>query len=495
MASAIKTSRGKSSKPAAKTKKTNSKAGIGKTLNKTSKLAPAFKPTAINTFTAAKAWLADRTDYEKQRVVRYDDKHFGLDRMRKLLDKLGNPQQQIKTVHVAGTKGKGSTCTMLASMLQGCGYTTGLYTSPHLIDIRERIALDGQIISQNDFADVVQRVAAAEAKLGFELTFFEAMTAAAFLYFAEQAVDIAVLETGLGGRLDATNVCEPLASAVTAISLDHTHILGESVEQIALEKAGIFKPGIPALTIEQPKPILEKLASVAEKAGTKLEVVGKDIDFSYRFESSRERGPHARVVLTTPRSKFEHFPVPLRGEHQAHNCGLALALLDRLKEHGFSFADELVMTGLEATTLPGRMEELWQQPRVIVDGAHNAASLTALIKSLGAHVQYDSLVMIFGCGQDKDVNGMLKQVGLGADKVIFTRAKSNARAMEPEDLIRRFAELSGKMAQTAPDLRAALKLAGSAVHRDDLILITGSFYLAGEARKLLLEAAKNRAQG
>ncbi len=423
-------------------------------------------------------------------MVKYDERTFSLARMRRLLDVLGNPHQQLKAVQVAGTKGKGSTCAMLASMLRACGYTVGLYTSPHLIDLRERITIDGTMISYNEVAEIFKLIAAKEKVLGATPpTFFEIMTATALRYFADQAVDVAVLETGLGGRLDCTTVVDPLVSGITHISYDHMNILGETLPEIAREKAGIFKKDIPSLTVAQEPEVAEVLKSTAEAVGAPLETTGEEIDFSYRFEANRELGPHTRVCLTTPTSRFEHLPVPLRGEHQAYNCGLALAMLDKLRSHGFNLPEEKVIEGLAATELHGRMEQVWDQPRVLIDGAHNAHSIQALIRSLGAHISYDSLVMIFGCGQDKDVPGMLKQVSLGADKIIFTRAKSNPRAVEPEELQTKFNEISGKMVQTASTFKDALKLAASAVSREDLIIITGSFYLAGEARKYFQDAA------
>ncbi len=439
----------------------------------------------ITNYTTALRWLYEHVDHERQRLVRYDRKTFSLERMCRLLELLGNPQDEIKAVHVAGTKGKGSTCAMTASMLQACGYTVGLYTSPHLIDLRERITINGHMISYADTAEQFKKIADVEPEFGDEspLTFFEILTAAMFLHFAEQAVDIVVLETGLGGRLDCTNCVTPLVTAITGLSMDHTQLLGNTLGEIAREKAGIFKPGVPAISIVQDNEAAAVLREVAETVGAPLEFTGKELDFSYRFEANKELGPHTRVCLTTEASRFEHLPVPLRGEHQAHNCGLALAILDKLKAHGFVLPEEKVIAGLAATDLPGRMEEVHHHPRVIVDGAHNAASITALTKSLGAHITYDSLVMIFGCGQDKDITGMLKQVALGADKVIFTRAKANPKAEEPDDLMRRFNDLSHKMAQTASSLPEALKAAAKGVSREDLIVVTGSFYLVGEARK------------
>ncbi|MEX0885585.1 MAG: folylpolyglutamate synthase/dihydrofolate synthase family protein [Phycisphaeraceae bacterium] len=453
------------------------------------------KPTDagdITNYTTALRWLYDHVDHERMRLVRYNEDTFSLDRMRRLLAALGNPHEQLRCVQVAGTKGKGSTCTMLASMLQSCGYAVGLYTSPHLIDLRERITINGQMVSYGDIADIFRLIAEVEQEaLGEQPpTFFEIMTAAAFKHFADQAVDVAVLETGLGGRLDSTTVANPLATGIARISLDHTNILGPDLPSIAREKAGIFKPGVAAISVEQDPAVAAVLTEVAEKVGAPLSFTGQQIDFSYRFEANRELGPHTRVCITTETSRFEHLPVPLRGEHQAHNCGLALALLDTLKAHDFNMPEERVIAGLEQTVLHGRMEQVWNQPRVIIDGAHNADSIQALIRALGAHVSYDSLVVVFGSSQDKDIPGMLRQLSLGADKVIFTRAKSNPRAMEPEELMTRFTEISGKMAQTAAALPDALKLAGRAVSREDLIVVCGSFYLAGEARKYFLDASQ-----
>jgi dihydrofolate synthase / folylpolyglutamate synthase len=444
---------------------------------------------AINNYQGALRWLYAHTDHERLRIVHYDDKSFSLARMHAALELLGNPHREIKTVQIAGTKGKGSTCAMLASMMQYSGYTVGLYTSPHLVDIRERIQINGEMINQNDLTELFRQVAAAEEKMGEGLTFFEILTVAALKYYADQAVDIAVLETGLGGRLDSVTAVTPLVCGLTGISYDHMNILGKELPQIALEKAGIMKEGVPVISVEQDPAVAKVFDDHALATGTTVEYTGKQIDFSYRFEANRELGPHTRVCITTPTSRWEHLPVPLRGEHQAHNCGLALSILDKLKAHGFTFPEEKVVAGLSSTKIPGRMEQIWTSPRVMVDGAHNAASIQALIRALGAHVAYDSLVVIFGCCQDKDTLGMLKQLALGADKVIFTKAKNNARATEPEDLLSKFNDLSGKMAQNAVSFDEALKVAGRAVSREDLIIVTGSFYLVGEAKRYFTELA------
>jgi dihydrofolate synthase/folylpolyglutamate synthase len=440
-------------------------------------------------FAKAMRYLDTLTDFERLRIVRYNSQNFDLERMRALLKKMGNPHEQFKSVHVAGTKGKGSTCAMLASMLQACGYKVGLYTSPHLNDIRERICINGQMISHADFGRIVRAIEPVAARVKPSPTYFDVLTAAAFKYFAEEQVDIAVIETGLGGRLDSTNVLMPLVSAVTSISKDHMAQLGHTLPKIAEEKAGIFKAGVPAVTVLQDPDVEAVLTRVAQKVGAPLDIAGKSIEFSYRFESSRMLGPHNRICLTTANSKFEHLAVPLIGEHQAVNCGLALSILDKLKTRGFAIDDSKAMEGLAKTTVIGRMEMVHPMPRVIVDGAHNAASVDAVFRAIGQHVPYDSMVVIFGCCSDKDVPGMLERISSGADKVIFTKVNS-IRTADPNELAAQYTELYGKMAQVAPTLEEALAIANRAVTREDLICITGSFYLVGEAKRYFASLPK-----
>ena len=418
--------------------------------------------------------------------VRYNADTFSLNRMRLLLKKLGNPHQKLRTVHIAGTKGKGSTATMLAEMLRACGHKVGLYTSPHVCDIRERIVVDGEKITQAALARLIARAQPHIERMADDPpTFFEIFTALAFCHFAASAVDIAVVEAGLGGRLDSTNVLKPVVCGVTSISLDHMRQLGSTVAQIAAEKAGIFKADIPAVSVPQTPEARRVLRKVAKKVGANLMFTGEDIEFSVRVESSRQDGCHTRICLTTPRSKFEHLPVPLMGEHQALNCGLALALLDQLKSQGLAIDDAQAVQGLAGVYLPGRMEIISEDPRVLVDGAHNAASVQALMRAMGQHLHYDSMVMIFGCAADKDIHGMMAQISTGADKVIFTRAASNARAAKPEELAEAYVQRSGREAQVVPNLTDALRVARSCVSREDIICVTGSFYLVGEAKAII----------
>ena len=438
---------------------------------------------AFRNYKEAIGYLFDRTDYEKEDHVRYNVTTFSLDRMERLLSLVGDPHKKIKTVHIAGTKGKGSTATMLAKMLEANGLTVGLYTSPHLVHLHERITVNSEMISEAEMLALLNRVYAPVEKLSKTdpPTFFEIMTTLAFLYFVDRNVDIGVIETGMGGRLDSTNVIVPEVVGITSLSIDHKLQLGDTLDRIAMEKAGVFKRGVPAVTVEQEPIAMNVLRAQALAVKAPLSVTGADIDFSCRFETSREHGPHTRICLTTPTSKFEHLRVPLHGRHQAINCGLALALLDKLKAAGYEIDNDKATAGLSDVRLAGRMEMICDDPRIMIDGAHNAASIRALIHAIGQNIPYDSMVVIFGCNSDKDVKGMMNELQYGADKVIFTRSNS-VKATSPQELADVYTELCGKMCQTASCLGEALQLARSAIGREDLICITGSFYLIGQAK-------------
>ncbi len=438
---------------------------------------------AFRTYKEAISYLFGKTNYEKEVGLRYNVTTFNLKRMEKLLSLVGNPHKKITAAHIAGTKGKGSTATMLAKMLEANHYNVGLYTSPHVVHLHERITVNSQMIRDQEMLGLMNRLHAPVEKVSKTdpLTFFEIMTALAFLHFADKKVDIAVIETGMGGRLDSTNVIKPKVVGITSLSIDHQQQLGGTIESIAREKAGVFKAGVPAITVQQEPAAMRVLKSEAISSKATLSVTGSDIDFSHRFETSREHGPHTRVCLTTPTSRFEHLRVPLYGKHQAINCGLALAMLDKLKSSGYKIDSEKATAGLHKVWLSGRMEMICDDPRIMIDAAHNAASIEMLVHAIGQNIPYDSMVVIFGCNSDKDVGGMLGKLQYGADKVIFTRSNS-AKAMSPQDLADMYTEICGKMCQTALSLGEALRLAKSAVSKGDLICITGSFYLIGEAK-------------
>ncbi|MEN8126470.1 MAG: folylpolyglutamate synthase/dihydrofolate synthase family protein [Planctomycetota bacterium] len=473
-----------------KTKKSTGK----KTPNKTGKRKPSSasvtkvkRPAkAFRTYQKAMQYLFDTTDYERQKKLRYNVTTFDLKRMNQLLKGLGNPHKKVKIIHIAGTKGKGSTAAMLAKMIEANGYSVGLYTSPHVTTLHERIAVNSEMINKKSMLSMMNRVQPIIEKLvkkDDSPTFFEIMTAIAFLHFADKEVDFAIIETGLGGRLDSTNVVSPELVGITSISIDHQNLLGSTIDSITKEKAGVIKKGIPVVTVSQEPAAMRILKKLAVTQKAPLAITGKDIDFSYRFESSREHGPHTRICLTTPSSRFEHLRVPLPGEHQAINCGLALAMLDKLKNQGYSIDDQKAVSGLSEVKLAGRMEVVCEDPRILVDAAHNAASVRALIQAIGQHVPYDSMIIIFGCNNDKDVRGMLSELQYGADKVIFTRSNS-PKAVFPSDLAEMYTDICGKMCQTTLSLKEAIRIAGNAVSKEDLICITGSFYLVGQTKQM-----------
>jgi dihydrofolate synthase / folylpolyglutamate synthase len=428
-------------------------------------------------------YLLEKANYESKLPAHYDARTCGLARIRALLSRVGNPQKKLRTVHITGTKGKGSTATMLARMLEADSYSVGLYTSPHVEDLRERLSVNNKMIGKRQLVDLLNRIYPPLQKLARadELTFFDIMTTLAFLHFADSQVDLAVIETGFGGGLDSTNVLTPEVVGITSLSLDHQHLLGPTIELIAAEKAGVFKPGVPVVTVNQNPKAMDVLQSRAVALDAPLSVVGRDIHYSYRYETSRDEGPHGRICLTTETSEFQHLRVPLHGEHQAKNCALALAILDKLKERGFAIDDEKASQGLSSVELPGRMEMIGNKPRVLIDGAHNAASIRALIRAVALYIPADSVVMVFGCNRDKDIEGMLNELQYGADKVIFT-GSDNPWSECPYDLMKRYSEKCGKMCQVAGNLEQALMMAQSGIGQEDLICITGSFYLIGAAR-------------
>jgi dihydrofolate synthase/folylpolyglutamate synthase len=460
--------------------------GKKRTKKSSSKVARVKSKKAFRNYGKAIEYLYGRTDYEKQERLRYNVTTFNLKRMEKLLSLVGKPHTKIRTVHIGGTKGKGSTATMLAKMLEANGYNVGLYTSPHVVHLHERITVNSVMISEPQMRDLLNRIYAPIEKLSKTdpPTFFEIMTALAFMHFVDMTVDIAIVETGMGGRLDSTNVITPQVVGITSLSIDHSQQLGSTIDRIAEEKAGIFKHGVPAVTVQQEPAAMQVLKSRAVAINAPLSITGSDIDFSHRFETSREDGPHTRICLTTPTSKFEHLRVPLHGKHQAINCGLALAMLDKLKSVGYQIDNQKAAEGLHNVSLAGRMEMICEDPRIMIDAAHNAASIKALIHAIGQNVPYDSMVVIFGCNNDKDVRGMLETLQYGADKAIFTRSNS-PKAVSPEELAEMYTEICGKMCQTAASLGPALQLAKSAVSKEDLICITGSFYLIGQAKMRL----------
>jgi dihydrofolate synthase/folylpolyglutamate synthase len=431
-------------------------------------------------------WFA-RANYE-QKTPRADD--LKLDRMRTLLARIGNPHDRLRIVHVAGSKGKGSTAAMLAAVLGAAGYRTGLFTSPHLVGVAERIQVDRQPIAEPELAALLTEIrAATEPRLERELTFFEIATALGFLHFVRRRVDIAAIEVGLGGRFDSTNVCRPLAAIVTSISLDHTQVLGETTEAIAREKAGIIKPGRPTVSgvrADGPRRIIDM---TCRQRHAPLRQIG--VDFHYEYEpavigESNERGATAHV--RTWRRDWPELRLGLVGEHQAHNAAVAVAAIEVLEELGLPVGAAAVRAGLAAVRWPARLEVLGRRPLAVLDCAHNVASARALVQALEASFPLPAGArrsLVFAGSRDKDLAGMLRVLAPCFDRVFLTRFRDSPRATPPEQLATLLPADQRELATIVPGAAAAWQQARREADDRDLICVTGSVFLAGELRSLM----------
>ena len=404
---------------------------------------------------------------------------LGLNKIKEILFKLGNPHHDLRCIHVAGTNGKGSTSAMLAGVLTAHGYRTGLYTSPHLVRFTERYRIDGAEVSSERLATVFERVRHVVDDIS-PPTFFEAATAMAFLYFAEEGVDWAVIETGMGGRLDATNVIRPVVSCITNIAHDHGEYLGATLTGIAREKAGIIKDGVPVVTGERGPGTLGVFKTACLRHDAPLFRLGKDFNVRRRKSSEfRYFGLDAERIL----------PVPgLVGAHQLENAALALASLELVARSGMMNIDSRALSdGLAATHWPARLEVLSREPLVVLDGAHNVRGAEILRSALKGCFSWRRLHLVLGIMADKDVEGILRRLVPLAATVVFTRPK-NDRAADPRLLDRLSEELVGER-YVVPDVAAALALAKSLAGPEDCICIAGSLYLAGEVKELSGEQA------
>jgi len=430
------------------------------------------------TYEQALAYLYSLANYEYRRIERYAPDVLDLGRMARLLGALGDPQRSFPSLHIAGTKGKGSVAAMSASVLRAAGLRTGLYTSPHLHDFRERMQIDGQQIGKGELAALITRVRpAVEAHPG--VTWFDVVTALAFLHFAQRQVDFAVIEVGLGGRLDSTNVITPLAAVITSISYDHTHLLGHTLAEIAREKAGIIKPHVPVISAPQADEAQAVIERVAAERQAPLTVVGQ----TWRAELRAQTLEGQAFTLHAPASSplGGDYCIPLLGRHQLENATVAVAALDALRQAGLPITAEAVRQGLRATRWPGRLEVLHHQPLVVVDAAHNADSAQKLRAAVEEIFTCDRLTLIFGASSDKDIEGMLNALVPLADRVIMTRA-SHPRAADPQALAGQAAHM-GAQAETAPSPAEALALALASATPRDLILATGSLFIVAEVRE------------
>jgi len=425
----------------------------------------------VKTYAEALAYLYSFANYELSAMSPRTD--LRLTRVRRLLELAGNPQGRFRSVHVAGTKGKGSTAAMIAAIAQAAGRRTGLYSTPHLNTHRERMRIDGQLIARDEFVQRMRQVRAVVERYGRELgppTTYELGTLLAFRYFADHAVDLAIVEVGLGGRLDATNVLEPDVAVLTPMSYDHVEILGPTLTSIASEKAGIIKPGKPVISAPQPAEAMAVLERVAREQGARLTVSAAPAPTG-EPPCVRAGEPVGELrqclAIPSPAAAGEGICLHLLGEHQLTNAGVAMEVARRL-----GLPDQAITHGLEAVRWPGRLEILRQRPLVVADGAHNVDSMEKLAAAIRRHFEYEGLRIIAGFSADKDIPGMAMVLNELADDIVLTRSK-HPRSADPAAISRHFHQV-----RIASDVGEAL--AGQAPR--ELALVTGSLYLVGEAR-------------
>lgn len=396
---------------------------------------------------------------------------YKLERMETALALIGNPHLRLAAVHIAGTKGKGSVAAMLDSCLRAAGYKVGLYTKPHLVNLSERTRIDGGEIPARLLLDYVSRLRAIFETAGLGLTFFEFTVALMFLYFAEAKVDVAVIETGLGGRLDSTNVVRPFLSVITPIGFDHMEYLGYTIASIAAEKGGIIKPGVPVVVGARDPDARTTLLSIAAQRQSAVRLAGRDFDFA-------SRTPGHRLDYRGLGLRLDDVEIGLAGPFQCENAAVALAALEAMRSQGWSISEEAIRLGMRDLYWPGRFDIVWKRPLVIMDCAHNELSVLALLESL--NVELSGKVrprLVFGCLADKDWRRMAELLGPRVRDVLLARVKPK-RPLDPQNLVSVFSRYAPTRVE--PDATKAIELVMNESSSDDVVLVTGSVYLVGE---------------
>ncbi len=429
----------------------------------------------------------------------------GLERVTAMLEELGRPQDRLRFVHIAGTNGKGSTAAMLASIMRDAGYRTGLYTSPYLLSFSNRMAINGRDIGHEELVGLVEEVRPLVERISTDSRYghpteFEVVTVLALTYFAREKVDLVVLEVGLGGRLDATNVVTPLLSVITNVSLEHTEVLGDTVAQVAREKAGIIKEEVPVITAADDSETLAVIEDRAAQLGSSLyyvkplaeEVTGKDLSVPYLNPDTPSAG-FSQVSVNEKGQEFSYLGftknfgglfIPLRGSYQVTNAATALAAAELLVKQGYRVEEESVRRGFATVEWPGRLELLQTEPMLVMDGAHNPAAVTNLAGALPEYFNYRRLILVFGIMADKDSRLMLENILPLADKVIFTRALI-PRAEDPRALASEAVHQLGwdpRYIEVFDDIGMALEKGLELAGNRDMVLVSGSFYTVSDAR-------------
>jgi dihydrofolate synthase/folylpolyglutamate synthase len=403
---------------------------------------------------------------------------FGLAKVEAILQAIGNPHQELQAIHIGGTNGKGSTAAMIASILKREGYRVGLYTSPHLIRFTERMTLNGKEIEKEEVAELTEwmRQKMETAGVTPPFTFFDFTTAMALLYFKQKMVDLAILEVGLGGRLDSTNVIDPLLSIITNIGKDHEEVLGKGILRIAREKAGIIKSGRPLITAATQPEVLRHFAKVCKEKAAPIFRVGKEFRYLPEGEESFSyEGLHR---------KLWGLSLNLRGRHQVVNATTALGAMEVLDDLGYRVSNEAMSEGLKEAEWPGRLEMVSSSPKVLLDGAHNPDGALSLRESLQKDFQYRHLILLVGIMKDKDIPSILHALSPLADHIILTRP-STERAASPA-LLKKTLGRNGTKAEVIEDFKKAIEKGLSLAGSEDLLCITGSLYTVGEARSYFL---------
>ena len=434
-------------------------------------------------YRAALRRLLGLVDFERMTFPSGERVRYDLARMEALLLRLGNPHQGIPTVHIAGTKGKGSTAAMCSSILCQQGYRTGLYTSPHMHTFRERICLDGTPVDEGEFIELMEEVWPALEWLSTQgghgdVTLFETLTAMAFCCFRKRA-DFQVLEVGLGGRLDATNLVKPDVCAITSLSLDHTAILGNTLQSIAAEKASIIKPGAAVVSSPQQPEAMEVVESVCRDKGAELIRVGQDLRWRRGAIGTDGQGVEVQGRLGN-----YHLWTPLLGEYQLENLATAVGVMECLTERGFAISTDAIDNGLRQVSWPCRIEVLRQSPLVVCDGAHNPYSASRLRDSLPAYFDYRRVVLIIGVSLDKNLEGIVEELAAMMPWMIIVTKSRHTRAAPTQVLEDAFLPHAIRVCQVEGVEKAvarALEVAGE----DDLVLATGSLFVAAEVREVI----------
>jgi dihydrofolate synthase/folylpolyglutamate synthase len=449
-----------------------------------------MKQNVFNTYKQAKEFLLQTIDYEKLTQYKYDTSAFDLKRMEEMMSFVGNPHKKRKTVHITGTKGKGSTSIIISSVLQALGLKTGLFTSPHLIHLGERMRVNDRMISQKMFVQLINMIKPYIDRITLKNpilmpTFFEIITAIAFLYFEREKTDISVLEVGMGGRLDSTNIVLPEVSVITPVGYDHTDRLGHTLDRIAFEKAGIIKEGVPVISSIQEPDALAVISKTCKEKRSRLHLVGRDILIHDINVTKRNKIYGTECEIKTWRKSYKNIFLPLVGRHQVENCAAAIGSLEVLSETGVIKVDnDMVINALAKIRCPARIEVISENPLIILDTAHTVASMKILRESIKENFSFKKLVLVIGLSADKNIEGVLKEITCIADDLILTRT-GNPREAEPEQMAVTAKHSFHNDLMIIENIDVALKEANRIAKKDDLVCITGSFFLAGKVKEIL----------